>query len=300
MISQESNAIIELLSSDEETEDNIKNDIKEMGDEELETNAKEEGDEETEEYIERDVKEEGDEETEEYIEKDMKLEVDIKEVSNHLPENVKYHFVFIEIETMLASNSQSKGITQVGGFKAWLMGKNDADFFSVIEPKNLNYYLENYKMGGDLLQTLNIQKNYLGEFEFRKQFEIIEEGREVKKCINEETAMEALSSFLQCVDNCVIISLNEDNIELLMTRMKLLSCSNHKIDIQTVKGYCSWSSYLEQSGASKDELDQEFDDWFVENVKKPTSSKPYPDAVAKMVYEGIKETYKESGVLKGY
>merc|ERR1719319_1967936 len=118
MISQESNAIIELLSSDEETEDNIKNDIKEMGDEELETNAKEEGDEETEEYIERDVKEEGDEETEEYIEKDMKLEVDIKEVSNHLPENVKYHFVFIEIETMLASNSQYKEITQVGGFKA--------------------------------------------------------------------------------------------------------------------------------------------------------------------------------------
>jgi len=230
----------------------------------------------------------------EVIELDSGEKVDLletgKEITNELPKNIKsgYNFVFIEMETMKASNSEYKEITQIGAVGC---GDNKSKkLFKAIEPKNLNHYLENFKMGGDLLKTLHIQKDAFNNFEFRKQFEILKGDKDEKKCVNEETALESLSTFLESFENCVIISLSEANIELLISRMKHLGSTNQSIHIQKVKRYCSWSSYLQKSGASKEELSQDFDDWYIQNVKKPISSRTHAVAVAKMLRRSIKKS----------
>ena len=52
------------------------------------------------------------------------------------------------------------------------------------------------KLRGDLLKWLNIQKNNDGQFEFRKQFEIIENENDIIKCTTEEKALDSFSTFL--------------------------------------------------------------------------------------------------------
>ena len=208
--------------------------------------------------------------------------------------NKTYNYVCVEMETILASNSFSRDITQIGACKGNSVCNAEAQFFKAIAPKNLDYYLENYKLDGDLLQNLHMQKNNSGKFEFRKQFEIPDEGRVVPQCVSEENALEELSSYLTTVRNCIIVSLNEENIKLLVNRMKVLGITNKRIRMDSVKGFCTWSSYLCETGASKEDLDQEFEDWYEGHVdsgycKEPSSEtvRKHADIVANMVHNSI-------------
>ena len=214
-----------------------------------------------------------------------------------IDEETKYNFVFIEIETILASNSHRKEITQIGGFKENTIGNSDAQFFKAIVSNKLDYYLENYKLGGDLLQTLHMQKNDCGSFEFRNQFLIPEDDRQVIQCVNESEAFQDLSSYLAFVENCILVSLNEENIQLLANKMKLLGITNRRIHIDSVKGFCTWSSYLKEVGGSKEELNQEFEDWYDSYVKNSSSSEylqKHADIVAKMVRDSVHSTMVRS------
>ena len=58
-----------------------------------------------------------------------------------------------------------------------------------IKPHGLEKYIDTYKLGGDLLKALHMTKENDGTFQFRSQFEIIDEKRKIL-CVDEGKALE--------------------------------------------------------------------------------------------------------------
>jgi len=206
--------------------------------------------------------------------------------------DLPYNIVFLEIETLRASNSSAKQITQIGCCSSISEDMEDK-FFRVIEPKKLNHYLENFQIAGDLLQFLHLQKNESGQFEYRKQFEIAEEGVEIPKCIGEREALQALALFLgRFWSDYILVSIKKETIELVVERMK-----HFEIDFSFLKGFCTWDSFLEKHADNELEPTQEFDDWYIDKVNNNVSSCLNTETVARMhkeVINRISETYNSS------
>ena len=85
-------------------------------------------------FIEQDLKQNNHQNIEEDDEIGWDLVID--EGEEDIPtfplENIKYTFVYIKIETMVASNSKGKEITQIGGFKENPLDPKDKLFFKAI------------------------------------------------------------------------------------------------------------------------------------------------------------------------
>jgi len=190
-----------------------------------------------------------------------------------MPKDSNYNFIFIEIETIQASNSSHKQLTQIGCHYL----KDENSFFTAIKPKELNHYLDDFKKNGDLLQLLNMQKNDAGDFEFRKLFEINE--NDAPLCVEEYEALLALNVFLG--DNCILFSLQETNIQLVLKRM------NHfGLNTDSIEGFCTWQGFLTKIG-EKEAF--EFDDWYKEKSNKAVPQNLNAGIVAKMVQETVNE-----------
>jgi len=225
--------------------------------------------------------------TEEFIEK-IQCSNDKSRVSNSkslpLPLDASYNFVFLEIETLRASNSSGKQITQIGCCSTLnIPDAIDEKFFTVIEPSKLNHYLDNFQIAGDLLQFLHLQRNESGQFEYRKQFEIVEEGVEIPRCITEKEALQSLARFLNW-SKFIIISIKKETIGLVIERMK-----HYEIDFQFCKdfvGFCTWDSFLEKTFVK--DMEQDFDDWYIEKVNNNIPSSLNAETVARMHKEVIK------------
>jgi len=232
--------------------------------------------------------------TKEFIEKiQLKHNKTPKGTSTSNPASVSLDhinsFIFIEIETVRASNSNVKEITQIGCCSS---GSKDLEktFFKVIAPKRLNHYLDSFKMDGDLLQLLHLQKSESGRFEFRKQFEIVQQGVEVPKCTTEAGALLALALFLNSFSaECVLISINKETIELVVERMK-----HFEIDINFVKGFSTWNSIHDRSIDNDLSSTQDFDDWYNETINNNVSSHLHAEAVAHMHKEAIGQISNDS------
>jgi len=201
-----------------------------------------------------------------------------------LPKESNYNFIFIEVETIQASNSSQKQLTQIGchyfrGQRSFFTSchyfRGERSFFTAIKPKELNHYLDDFKKNGDLLQLLNMQKTDDGNFEFRKMFEIHEQDSPL--CVEEYEALLSLNVFLG--ENCILFSLLENNIQIVLKRM-----NHYGLSTDCIKGFCTWQSFLAKIG---EKHDFEFEDWYKEKLNKPVPENLNAGIVAKMVFESV-------------
>ena len=89
-----------------------------------------------------------------------------------------YPIVSTHIELFRSNKSHSSKLTQVSCLVSGL-DSGSASFFRAIKPWGLENYLDNYKLGGDLLKALHMTREEDGKFLYRSQFETVEEDDKI-------------------------------------------------------------------------------------------------------------------------
>jgi len=157
-----------------------------------------------------------------------------------------YTLVCIHIETISISNDPYISLTQVGCVTA-LSSSDRKSFFQPIKPSKLEYYLQNYKMEGDLLKALHMTDEN-GRFEFRGQFEIKRKEKNKVYADTEENVLKNLCNFLKPMSNIVLCTVDEDSLKIILRKVSNLK----DFEDVPVIGYTTWPKVLE-FGATFDE-----------------------------------------------
>ena len=93
--------------------------------------------------------------------------------------------------------------------------------------------LNSYKLSGDLLKALHVSREDGGIFQFRSQFEIIEENEKIF-CVDEKRALKDFLYFLDRYPNSILIGVDENSISVLVRKLKYL---NFGMFQRLVKGF---------------------------------------------------------------
>ena len=175
-----------------------------------------------------------------------------------------FTLICIHLDKFTVSNESSYTISQVGASTA-LSGGREATFFRPIKPPNLEHYLENYKMEGDLLKALHITESDKGKFEFRAQFEIKRKEKNKIYCSSEHEALKGIRDFIRKYENVILFAIDKETIDSFLT----------KIDFEEdnpVKGYMTWSSVLKHCtyylGKKSYNSDLDLEDFYSEHCGK--------------------------------
>ena len=130
-----------------------------------------------------------------------------------------YSVICIQIELFRSSKSGSMELTQIGAI-AWQRGSEE--FFQAINIPGLHHYLDEYKLGGDILKALHMSREDGGIFQFRSQFEIVEENEKIF-CVDEKRALKDFLYFLDRYPNSILIGVDENSISVLVRKLKYLN-----------------------------------------------------------------------------
>jgi len=172
-----------------------------------------------------------------------------------------YSLVCIHAETFRVSNVPTISLSQVGCVTA--INTHDKDsFFQPIKPNDLEYYLENYKMEGDLLKALHMTDEN-GRFEFRGQFEIKRKEKNKVYAVTENEALEKLADFLDKMAKVVLLAVDEDTIKLLLEKLSQLK----RLKKSTVVGFATWAMVLKYGCEynSKYDCNSDLEDFYSNN-----------------------------------
>ena len=135
-----------------------------------------------------------------------------------------YSIICVQIEVFRSSKSGATKLTQIGCI-AWQ--SDSEEFFRAIKVRDLNKYLDGYKLGGDLLKALHMTREDDRTFQFRSQFEIIEEDKKIV-CVDEDKALRDLLHFLKKFPKSIIVGVDEDSISFLVRKLKDLNKKKFK------------------------------------------------------------------------
>ena len=174
--------------------------------------------------------------SEEFLDNDKKSKTSNTDATTGT--NDKFTLISVHLDTFKASNEKKFTISQIGCSTS-LTGDKEDTFFAPIKPANLENYLENYKMEGDLLKALHITESDNGKFEFRAQFEIKRKEKNKIYCSSEEEALENIKIFLRKHSNVILFAIDKETIECFTTKIQFKPGAD--IDIA---GFLTWSDVL--------------------------------------------------------
>ena len=106
--------------------------------------------------------------------------------------NNKYKLVFCHLEFLRSSTCPALHLTQLA---ACISSDATSSIFLPVAPPVLVEYLDNYKLSGDLMQTLTMTREDQGTFLFRPPV-LVEEVQRVV-CLPENEALQLFLDFLQ-------------------------------------------------------------------------------------------------------
>ena len=116
--------------------------------------------------------------------------------------DIEYKVVFCHLELLRSSTSPALHLTQLA---ACISSDATSSIFLPVAPTVLVEYLDNYKLSGDLMQTLTMTREGHGTFIFRPPV-LIEEVQRVV-CLPENKALKAFLDFLQANGpNIILVS----------------------------------------------------------------------------------------------
>jgi len=211
----------------------------------------------------------------------------------HKSENERFRIVCLEVEYIKQNNETRKDLTQIGCSVFYLdqngiVTNSDQKFFRVIQPPRMTEYLS-MKMRGDLLKSLHIQQNETGQFEFRDEFEIINDESNKIKCITEKEALEEFVDFVSNSPPYVLVSLDEETINIILEKVTELSKSSV---FASVSRYTSWNQLLTHLNLPGEDISMEFEDWFAKNIGSNNSGvisqHPHALDISSMLMKAVK------------
>ena len=188
------------------------------------------------------------------------------------PLSSDFSLVCLHIETFEVSNAGELEVTQLGCSTALnLASQQRVQLFSPAAPANLNHFLNNYKLEGDLLKALHMQESQEGKFEFRAQFEIKRKEKNKVFCLTEQEALESFANYLENLENVVLMAIEERTLEIVMKKLAQLKRTKKL----PVVGFTTWPKLLKHS---KDYLDSDnsftadtdVEDFYSDHIQKIT------------------------------
>jgi hypothetical protein len=194
-----------------------------------------------------------------------------------------YPIVSIHIELFRSNKSTSTKLTQLSCF---VYGSDS--FFRGIKPRGLKKYLDNYKVGGDLLKALHMTREDDGTFLYRSQFEIVEDENKIL-CVDEGEALMEFLVFLEDFPRCVILGVDEESVSILVKKLKEV---NKKKVKELVVGFTYWKrvlKYLNVSGYR----DLDLEEYFTQTLQKDLSSLTIPEVLLTSVMDVATKIKKE-------
>eukprot|EP00092_Neocalanus_flemingeri_P006012 GFUD01006478.1.p1 GENE.GFUD01006478.1~~GFUD01006478.1.p1 ORF type:complete len:613 (-),score=116.47 GFUD01006478.1:6-1694(-) len=185
-----------------------------------------------------------------------------------------YPVVSTHIELFRSNKSPSNKLTQVSCCVSGYA------FFRAIKPRGLESYLDNYKLGGDLLKALNMTREDDGTFLYRCQFEIVDDDDKIF-FVDERKALKELLDFLQNFPGCVILGVDEDSVAILVKKLKEVNRDKFK---ELVVGFTYWKRVLKYNDvAGYGSLDLE--EYFAQTFQEDLSSFSISGVLLKSVLE---------------
>jgi len=202
--------------------------------------------------------------------------------------DIEYKVVFCHLELLRSSTSPALHLTQLA---ACISSDATSSIFLPVAPPVLVEYLDNYKLSGDLMQTLTMTREGHGTFLFRPPV-LIEEVQRVV-CLPENEALQAFLDFLQANGpNIVLVGLDEDTLGVLIQKMKELDRESF---LHQVVGYTWWRRILKYTGF-RNYKDLTLDEFF----KSVFSPPPGAPITCKLVAERLKLAVKEVACRQGF
>ena len=159
-------------------------------------------------------------------------------LSSKGPQLVCVHLDTLTLRVPGERGREEPRISQVGCTTALTPGPAQT-FFRPIKPCSLQFYLENYKMEGDLLKALHLTEEENGKFEFRAQFEIKRKEKNKIYCSTEEEATESMRNYLKQFNNIGIVLFGIDR-ETLSTFLRKVNWDQSL----SIRGILTWSDVL--------------------------------------------------------
>jgi len=203
-------------------------------------------------------------------------------------ENSKLSIICLDVEYIKQNNETRKDLTQIGCSvlhldKDGIVSNSDQTFFRVIQPPRMTEYLS-MKMRGDLLKSLHIQQNQTGQFEFRDEFEIINEESNKIKCISEKEALDELANFVSNFASHVLVSLDEETIKIIQEKVTYISSLCLRCT--------SWNQLIVHLKLPEEDISLEFEDWFAKNMGSKDidfiSQNPHALDISSMLMKALK------------
>jgi len=206
----------------------------------------------------------------------------------------EYTIIALQIETIQENNRVDKDITQIGCTALEYCSEvfTETKFLKVIQPPRIKEYLA-MKMKGDLLKYLNIQENTEGEFEFRKPFEIVQNRNDIVKCTTEPVAIESLRQFLLQFKNPILLCLDDSSVKLILEKLK--EAGHEEMVNSSIKGFCSWKSFLQGTRRRNAEVTMDFEE-FVEMTRMDIPAHPNTLDISTMLITAVEYVKSTSNI----
>lgn len=201
-----------------------------------------------------------------------------------------FKMVFCHLEFLRSSSSVALHLTQLAA-NPFPAAPDHMSVFLPVVPPVLAEYLDHYKVGGDLMQTLTMTREDKDTFLFRPPI-LVEEVQRVV-CVPESVALSTFLDFLEMIGpNIILVGLDEDSVGVLMQKLKE---SNRARFLTQVEGYTWWRRILKYSSYP------DYKDLSLEEFYKSTFSPP-PTALltCSLVAERLKQAVKEVACRKGF
>jgi len=203
-----------------------------------------------------------------------------------LAEEAPYTVVCCHLEGLRSSLFPTLYLTQLAATSS------TAAFFRAIVPPKLGMYLDQYRVGGDLLQVLNMAREDRDTFLFRPPVLVKQTERIV--AVGEQEAITDFLTFLDTLPpNVLLVFVDEDTAAEVLGKVKAVDRARL---LARVVGYTWWARVLKYSWYSKFEACC-LEDWWAATF--PSAVLPglrTAPVVAATLMEAVKEVATRSGL----
>jgi len=211
-----------------------------------------------------------------------------KEVANETKSS-KIVFCHYEILRSAPSRLTSSHLTQLAAVST----DHQPPLFLPVVPPVLAMYLDNYKMGGDLMQALNMTRDLEDKntFLFGPTM-LVEEGPRMV-CVTEKEALGRFLKFLEDLGpNIILVGLSKKSVRVLMQKLRSQDKARF---LKQVEGFSWWRRILKHSGF-EDYKDLSLKEFYDSTFSPPPAG---PRLTCALVAERLKQAVEKVACRQG-
>ena len=200
--------------------------------------------------------------------------------------------VFCHLEFLRCTSSPDLHLTQLAAVST----DHDLPVFLPVVPPVLPQYLENFKVGGDLMKTLTMTRDPEDKNTFLFRPTVLVEEVQHVVCLTESAALHTFLDYLEEIGpNVILVGLDEDTLGVLMQKLKGGQGQDRARFLKQVDGFTWWMRILKYFGI------QDYKNLSLEEFYKSTfSPPPGPPLTSALVAERLMQAVQEVALRQGF